>query len=141
MNDPNAGRPPVPCPVCGKAMRDNGSPHPGWCSMECFRKEHPLTTVTDESARRLDDLLRKHGLHHGDAVLAEVAAERARQGIDIEKHRPSDWMEFIEEQLVRADDARQARTPDDYRRCLVELAALAVAAVESWDRKQGAKQG
>lgn len=73
------------------------------------------------------------------AVLGDVAAERARQvlsGDFYNDYRPDEWADFIGSynewalQMAHIDDP-------EYRRRLVQVAALAVAAVESLDRQMG----
>jgi hypothetical protein len=74
-------------------------------------------------------------------VLAEVARERQAQDKewggpvhDDNEHGPSDWMAFIRD---KGNKALEARTDEEYRKRLVQIAALAVAAVESLDRLMG----
>ncbi len=76
-------------------------------------------------------------------VLQDVEWERDEQnqkwggaGHD-DQHGPRDWAAFITEHLGKALDARDART---YRRRMVEVAALAVAAVETVDRVEEARR-
>lgn len=81
-------------------------------------------------------------------VLDQIRAERHRQDAqwggpghdDLHKHR--DWTKFIEEHNDRASkviaDAKGRPDLDQYRKQLVEIAALAVAAIESLDRKRSA---
>lgn len=71
-------------------------------------------------------------------VLTEVANERDRQdekwggpGHD-DTHDSDDWVHFIELRCVRA---LQAKTGVSYRVRMVQIAALAVAAIQSFDRK------
>lgn len=44
---------------------------------------------------------------------------------------PHMWIDYIQEYSVKADEAAN---PTEYRRQLIKVAALAVAAVESFDR-------
>lgn len=80
------------------------------------------------------------------SVLNEIQEERNRQdekwggaGHD-DEHDHQDWLDFIAER--RTELMRCITQEDDrafnrlYRRYMVEIAALAVAAVESHDRKQ-----
>lgn len=72
-----------------------------------------------------------------DIIILEIKAERATQdaqwgGPDHDdEHGPDEFVTFIEHQIARSD---RGRGPDARER-LVKIAALAVAAVESYDRK------
>jgi hypothetical protein len=75
-------------------------------------------------------------------VLAEVVAERARQdgkwgGAQIEDVRKTatDWCLDIESYNTWARQMHRMGSPDKYRRRMMQIAALAVAACESFDRK------
>jgi hypothetical protein len=75
-------------------------------------------------------------------VLGEVARERVAQD---EKwggpthdfiHSPADWNRYIREHEVRAEQAlagEPIRDTDTWRRQMIRVAALAVAAVEAYD--------
>lgn len=71
-------------------------------------------------------------------VVDEVLAERVRQDAKWggpahdDTHVLSDWWGFIRERL---DTLQYPLGPADERRDLIEVAALAIAAVESMDRK------
>jgi hypothetical protein len=77
-------------------------------------------------------------------VLADVEWERDKQNQQWggnehdDLHGPRDWAAFITEHLGKAlDEAEREREPERhsrYRRRLVEVAAVAVAAVETYDR-------
>lgn len=76
-------------------------------------------------------------------VLAEVAEERDRQDAKWggpthdDTHSPADFCSFIREHEARAEAALKGlpiREFDDYRRQMLRVAALAVAALEQWDR-------
>ncbi len=82
-------------------------------------------------------------------VLQEIRIERNRQDhqwggpVNDDGHRAGDWLGFIDDHLGRAKQSivnRVLITEDDYRQNLIEVAALAVAAVESLDRKRKAKR-
>lgn len=71
-------------------------------------------------------------------VLTQVANERDRQderwggpGHD-DTHDGQDWVHLVE---VRCVKALQAKSGHAYRERMVQVAALAVAAVQSFDRK------
>lgn len=71
------------------------------------------------------------------SVYDEIREERARQDEKWggpehdDAHGQNDWVCFIDDKLCEAD-----HTDDDadYRRRLIQIAALAVAAIESLDR-------
>lgn len=76
-------------------------------------------------------------------VLAEVAQERDRQDAKWggpthdDTHSPADFCRFIREHEVRAEQAlsgEPVREFDDFRRQMLRVAGLAVAALEQWDR-------
>lgn len=91
-----------------------------WCCAECHRYECTC------------------GVH---GVLAEVLEERRRQdakwgGLDHDdEHDWWDWDRFIGEHLDRARHVNNDSDWDVRRKQLIRVAALAVAAVESMDRK------
>lgn len=49
-------------------------------------------------------------------------------------HAPCEWITFIRKHALQAEMA----TPTDYRYQLVRIAALAIAAAQSFDRRRGA---
>lgn len=76
-------------------------------------------------------------------VLADVTAERERQDekwggpAHDDAHTPGDFLCFIREHAVRAEQALRGepvREHDDFREQMVRVAALAVATLEQWDR-------
>lgn len=76
-------------------------------------------------------------------VLAEVAQERDRQDAKWggpthdDMHSPGDFCRFIREHEVRAEQTlagEPVREFDEFRTQMLRVAALAVAALESWDR-------
>lgn len=78
-------------------------------------------------------------------VLAEIAEERSRQdakwgGPDHDdSHSALDFCRFLRDHLRRAENTlfEMSFHPNDtYRQQMVRVAALAVAAVERWDRCQ-----
>lgn len=88
------------------------------------------------------------------AVLADVGAERQRQDArwGQQDHAPEVWLMVLAEEVGEANQAafehlfprfdkhaaqRGPRSPADYRRELVQVAAVAVAAIESLDRQSG----
>ncbi len=68
-----------------------------------------------------------------------VSAERDRQDVQWggpvhdDEHHPSEWLDYIARQLTMAS---HAASYDDYRDRLVKIAALAVAAFESSERRE-----
>jgi hypothetical protein len=77
-------------------------------------------------------------------ICAELAGERERQndkwgGPDHDlQHGPRDWGAFITEHLGKALSANQ---PQNYRRRMLQVAALAVAAIETLDRQADSTEG
>lgn len=80
-------------------------------------------------------------------ALAAVRGERLRQdelhgGPDHDdKHTPFDWQIMVRERLERAEHARGTTSPDGWRAEMVKIAALAVAGIESLDRRMGVLAG
>lgn len=86
-------------------------------------------------------------------VYREVDAERERQDAKWggpthdDEHDPEDWIAWIEQRCSRADEMVGCpeeewpeRGPEaEYRRNLVQVAAVAIAAIESMDRIKGRK--
>ena len=81
-------------------------------------------------------------------IYAQVQAERERQdakwgGPDHDaNHTAGDWISFIAEHADKALRAEMGPIDgdadlDEYRRRLIEVAALAVAAVEALDKQRG----
>jgi quinol monooxygenase YgiN len=74
-------------------------------------------------------------------VYKDIIDERVRQdkqwgGADHDdEHLPRDWTMFIEQYTSEAWDKHD--DPDAYRKAMVKVAALAIAAIESTDRKNG----
>jgi hypothetical protein len=83
--------------------------------------------------------VKQHDLKPRSAVLADVSAERDAQdakwgGNDHDDdHVQSDWLHYIREHTNRAEVCA------DFRRQMVRVAALAVAAIESYDREAEAE--
>lgn len=72
-------------------------------------------------------------------ILTEIAAERVRQDMKWggpehdDTHTHTDWLNLIDKRLA---PPASHRTPAvEYRRAMIEIAALAIAAVASFDRK------
>ena len=71
-------------------------------------------------------------------VLTEIAEERIRQDTKYGFNRklpPYEWYELIKHELFEAHCGYFDKTPPphDYRTEMVQVAALCVAAIESWD--------
>lgn len=75
------------------------------------------------------------------SALADVLAERERQEAKWggpehdDRHHPLHWCGFVGEHLARARKQRG----HNYRYQMVRVAALALAAVESFDRRAGGR--
>jgi hypothetical protein len=71
-------------------------------------------------------------------ILEEIATHRFRQDIQHggpeydDTHTPRDWEDLIHRHSAYLTDAGGARS--DYRDRLIKIAAIAVAAVQSWNR-------
>lgn len=87
-------------------------------------------------------------------VLYEIAHERQQQDAKwgVQNHDPATWLMVLAEEVGEANQAvfehlhptfdklaasRGRRSLDDYRAELIQVAAVAVAAIESLDRQQG----
>lgn len=69
------------------------------------------------------------------SILQEVHLERSQQPLDFldRGHMRNDWVALIAAYSGRAG-ARIARNEqEDFRKCMIKVAALAVAAVEAYD--------
>lgn len=79
---------------------------------------------------------------HLATVLTHVANERPRQDrkwggpAHDDRHTPEQWGDLIVRLLDEAEEAHAADRPSRYRHHLVEVAASAVAAIQSHDRLQ-----
>ena len=70
-------------------------------------------------------------------VLNEVAEERERQDAKWgeQNHDPAIWLAILAEEFGEiGKEVLEPEPTDNYRRELVQLAAVAVAAIESFDR-------
>lgn len=91
-------------------------------------------------------------------VLEEVLQERLRQDAKwgVQNHDPPTWLMILGEEVGEVNQAaleyhfhqfdkaapeRGPRTLDDYRRELVQVAAVAVSMIECLDRQQAAATG
>lgn len=77
-------------------------------------------------------------------ILAEVAEERTWQdsrwgGAEHDdRHTPAEWVALLARHLgLAVDDGGETTDPERFRRQMIRLAALAVAAAESFDRLTG----
>lgn len=74
-------------------------------------------------------------------ILTEIVEERTRQDEKYggpehdDAHHPCDWVFFIDRFRANAQRSADLGQMDAYRKSLVRVAALAVAALESFDRK------
>lgn len=70
------------------------------------------------------------------SVLTEVMHERDRQDDKWgeQNHAPLLWLAILGEEFGEVAKAAVESKPDQYRRELIEVAAVAVAAIESFDR-------
>jgi hypothetical protein len=78
-------------------------------------------------------------------IVAEVIGERERQDAQWggpehdDRHLANDWVAIIVRHLGLAADDAAATDPERFRRQLVRVAAVAVAALESFDRTRRPK--
>jgi len=78
-------------------------------------------------------------------ILAEIVVERGRQDAKWGGHAHDDthddwvWGKIIHNHTARLRRPTQGYTPENYRQILVEIGALAVAAIESYDRRHAAQ--
>jgi len=76
------------------------------------------------------------------SVLNEVAQERERQintyGWDDSLNSKNDWAAYV---TTYAGRARDERIGEDFRRNMIKVAALAVAAIEACDREYPTQGG
>jgi len=73
-------------------------------------------------------------------ILLEVLSERERQDAKWSDHRVLDqrtWITVLVEELGEVARANLEKDPANYREELLQLAAVAVAAIESLDRNGG----
>lgn len=72
------------------------------------------------------------------SVLNEVAVERARQDVKWgeQNHAPQKWLVILGEEFGESCRGSCERDLAQYRKELIQVAAVAVAAVESLDRNQ-----
>lgn len=109
--------------------------------------------MTDTEWLRSVGATQKQALNDTDRVLADVRVERARQfmkwgwglgGADVDlvahqhddAHVEGDWTRFTVRYLGRAEQAIEDGDPVAWREAMIQVAALAVAAIESRERKR-----
>jgi len=79
-------------------------------------------------------------------IYEEVKAERSRQdekwgGIDHDKqHTPDEWVQLAQDYLSWARVMAGMDSPDKYRRRMVQVASLAIAAIEAHDHHHGQQE-
>lgn len=102
-------------------------------------RELPTKLYYEIFAERLNVLIACHGYLHDSpqSVLQEVVSERAAQDEEWggpshdDTHTQFHWTKFIRE---HADRSVRGQARDDFRQQMIRVAALAVAAVQSFDR-------
>lgn len=75
-------------------------------------------------------------LHVLDQILAERKRQDSKWG-DQRKLSAETWLRILGEEFGEACKAANDRAPRNYRKELVQIAAVAVAAIESHDAMQG----
>lgn len=105
----------------------------------CFRCGGTMGVEAERRVER-DKQARREGALH--LVISEVIAERTRQDDkfggaqhDDEKN-PEDWCSTIEHYVGWAEEMHRMGSPEKYRRRMRQIAAIAVAACQSFDRKR-----
>lgn len=74
-------------------------------------------------------------------VPMEIVGERRRQDekwggeVHDDRHSPEDWMMIIDHYLNRVLSATRKNNSEEYRKSLIRVAAVAIAAIEAEDRK------
>ena len=81
-------------------------------------------------------------INHTDSVLSEVKEERSLQNLawGEQDHNPFYWLAVLVEEVGEVAEALvrgHETTIQDYRHELIQVAAVSIAAIESWDRQQG----
>lgn len=80
-----------------------------------------------------------------DKVISEVVDERYRQENKWgqQNHSPAEYLMILGEEVGEANKAAlethfkyEGNNPDDYRKELIQIAAVAIAAVECYDRNK-----
>lgn len=100
-------------------------------------------TVSDQAWNEYITALVREGQRH--PLYKEIEAERLGQDTEHggpdhdDQHSPADWESFIKDHLKRA--MTSVRDATEYRKRLICVAALAVAAIEVHDRKVGKDKG
>ena len=155
---------PLPCPFCGAPnparhpndLTTNGScvgvpksdafyVHCDECGAEGPVGDDEPESVANWNARALTSEVSRLSTALAEArpAISDVIAERARQDAQWggpehdDTHTPSDWRSYRNRFEGRAAEAFGKRHAD-HRACLVKIAALAVAQIESFDRLRAA---
>lgn len=75
-----------------------------------------------------------------DKIIYAIKYERERQDRKWggpkhdDKHKPSDWCRWIKAYIGWAEQMAENQSPEKYFRRMIQVAALAIAAIESYDR-------
>lgn len=75
-------------------------------------------------------------------VLGDVAIELFRQDCKWgeQNHAPEKWITILTEEVGESAKAALEENPDEYRKELIQVAAVAVAAIECLDRQRATKK-
>lgn len=117
--------------------------------LDVFEEPQGETVVGTVEVKIDDTMLEavRHGLNAKEQIFFDIVAERLRQneqwgGPTVDDTRTADqWLAYINAQKYKAihetlsDSNDEIVDPEGYRARLVKIAALAVAALESFDRK------
>lgn len=114
-------------------------------ALDSITNAGPLTVTVKVDDTMLDEI--RGQLDEGERIILDVARERMRQDEQWggsrhdDTHHAGEWLQYIGKQQVLAvnetiaDDDLRLVDPQGYRERLVKIAALAVAALQSHDRK------
>lgn len=77
----------------------------------------------------------------GSAAVRDALKERARQDQKWgeQNHHPYKWLAILGEEFGESSKAVLEDAPEEYREEMVQVAAVALAAIESFDRSKWAK--
>ena len=98
-----------------------------------------INMSSDGGADQEHDFAAGASFVHLPDIFTQIAGKRCQQDIKWggadhdDQHDPIDWEIFIKDQIVRLTDGRGQPMPE-YRARLINIAALACAAMQSWDR-------
>lgn len=98
-----------------------------------FCPEHQATTKTDAA-----ELAEPYSRRVWSLPVLDVLAERQRQQAKwgTQYHDPAGWLPILVEEVGEVGKAIFEKSTEEYRKELIQVAAVAVAAVEEFDRRR-----